>query len=91
MQFTGTPILVLRVIMWNPAPFTEVLTGEVLELAKPPAQDDAEFLAAVITFHEKVMCQQHEFFTIAGHCIRPDAVERIELVATYVNPDEKRF
>lgn len=91
MRFMGTAHWVLRVTMWNPAPFTEALTGEVRELSKPADQTDQEFLADFAAFHGLVMAQSKEFFTIGGHRIKPYFVERIELIATYVDPDEKRF
>lgn len=89
MQFTGKPIWWLRVTLHRPN--TKTLGGEELKLTKPADQTDQDFLSAVAEFHSLVMAQDMQFFTIGGHCIKPYFVERIELMVTYVDPDEKRF
>lgn len=90
VQFTGEPTWTLRVTMYNPSPFTEVLGGEVLELTRPAYQSDQDFLAAVAKFHGLVMAQDLQFFAIGGHCIKPYFVERVELMITYVDLEDRQ-
>lgn len=86
MDFTGEAVYGLDVSMHKP--FAEPLGGETIHLSRPDGQDLDDFLRAVDEFHEAIMRQEHEFTTIGGHCIRPDAVERIALTITYVKvPD----
>jgi hypothetical protein len=85
VNFTGKAAFGLDVTLCNPAPGTEPLSGEVMHLSKPAGQDDDSFMREVDAFHEAILRQEHEFAIIAGHWIRPDAVERIALVLTYVD------
>lgn len=83
-DFIGGVSYLLLVTMWNPAPGSTDLSGEVLSLAKPIDQNDHSFLVDITEFHAAILRQDRQFFIIGGHCIKPHLVQRIQLVMTYV-------
>lgn len=79
------PEAVIRLTLWNPAPFTDGLSGETLNLVKPDWMDIAEFVAVFVQLQQRITEEHREFFDVAGlTAVRPYAIERAVLETIHI-------
>jgi hypothetical protein len=78
------PTAQARLLFWNPAPFTEPLSGETSMVAMPADWTPAMFLEAFTELNRQIQAEEGRLVNFAGHYVRPYQIERATLEISYV-------